>query len=619
MPAAFLIYVPLKLASVKTLWALEPIGGTPVLARLVKRLRKWPPEDFLIRVLAHEGWGAERLKAALPDLEDQIVASPARSRIAAAAQFCRENPATKQILLFPETGLFPDLSRTRDCLDKHRAGKADATKADLPLGLVPLVLERAAVIRLDELGLPEEVGNDPFAAMQKANSLFPRDPQLRFRTLLVKQQELHQPFEAERLPAACLSKDGLFLEAAAKAEAGGEGGSVDDEAYRFKEAVLKLQDEVPPLPNFPAAPAGVVPVLFITPYTGFSGAEESYVQLIRHLDQKRFFPYVVLQKVGETSERLKAAGIPTHVTLTDFTEPSHRHRRFFEGLLKKFGIRLVHTNGDAGLPLAFAAAGAGVPVIGHVRSYLGPRMTPGLQMASRWITVSEAVAKDLRRGNVHPHHVFGIHNGLDLKTASSWDRATERTRTGITENQKVIVVVARIDPQKRLELVLRAMPELIKSCPEALVLLVGESYGDQQGYRHRLEQTIRDGRLGKHVRFWGFEKVIGRVYAMADALLVANEAEPFGRSILEALAAGVPVVAPDTGGHVEILQHDANALLYPARQHLGIVDALLKLVRDSALAKRLADEGRKTAGSLTIEEHVRKVCEVYEGLLKRND
>jgi glycosyltransferase involved in cell wall biosynthesis len=92
--------------------------------------------------------------------------------------------------------------------------------------------------------------------------------------------------------------------------------------------------------------------------------------------------------------------------------------------------------------------------------------------------------------------------------------------------------------------------------------------------------------------------------------------EPFGHSILEALAMKVPVVAPNRGGHTEILRHYKNGVLFDWRSVESLSTELIRLLSNPAIAAGLAQEGRKTIEALDISTHAAKVAALYDDLLK---
>jgi len=93
------------------------------------------------------------------------------------AEFLRTHDHLKTLLLFSENAIFPDTKLTLSLLESHRQGRVEATSApDYPAGLVPEIFEKAALTRLAELGLPEDVIADFMTAINKANQLFPDDP-----------------------------------------------------------------------------------------------------------------------------------------------------------------------------------------------------------------------------------------------------------------------------------------------------------------------------------------------------------------------------------------------------------------------------------------------------------
>jgi len=622
--SAVLIYVGPKPTSNYSLWLLEPLQGVPVLVHLLKRLHTGLPiGDFEYHVVCHEGVMSDKLPDVSKAGDARLFVSKAPSRLEALVQFAEANAHLNTLLIFDENSIFPDCLLTFKALQLHRREHAEGTVAPgFPAGLLPQIYQTKALYRLKELELPDDVSTDFASVMQKANELFEGDEEakdLRFKLQELNRETLPNDLIAERLPSRLLIEGSNERKAAEVVLEKASRLRYDStEAYRYKEELLRIETST----NFQfqtvtAARPGVIPILYASMYGTFSGAEESFANLIIHLDRARYQPVVVLSYKGFLSDKLIEAGIPVEIANFNPMILKPQSTRYFDALLHHFGTRIVHLNGKAGEALPLAAHYAGIPVVAHVRTFMGNMAPSILKYATRIITVSEAVARDLRRSDLEPGKVQCIYNGQDLNAfcADRYDKLSLRQATGIAPDALVISLIARIAPQKRLEFLLEALPEVLQKFPKALALLVGEYYPLEASYYDRVQKTVDRLGLRDHVRFWGFEKEIAKIHALSDTLVNCTLDEPFGRSILEALSMGVPVVAPDRGGHIEMLRHNENALLFDAYHPHSLSVELIRLYSNPDLAERLAKNGLKTIQKFDITSHVQQVSALYETLL----
>ena len=186
-----------------------------------------------------------------------------------------------------------------------------------------------------------------------------------------------------------------------------------------------------------------------------------------------------------------------------------------------------------------------------------------------------------------------IPNEVDLKPFSDTEKDEGRSE------RPTILFAGRLEYEKGVQTLLEAMPEIAARMPEARLLLAGNGT-----YRPELERLTGELKLGDRVSFEGFvdETRLRSLYRTADVAVVPSLYEPFGLVVLEAMAAGTPVVASDTGGLREILTHDGTGLLFPPGDASHLTRTVLRLLGDAALCERLARDAQNalvTRGSWT--------------------
>ncbi len=182
--------------------------------------------------------------------------------------------------------------------------------------------------------------------------------------------------------------------------------------------------------------------------------------------------------------------------------------------------------------------------------------------ANKVIVASGSMKRECEHFHLPSEKVEVIPNGIDsAKYQLPVDRWWVRSRYGLQPNEKLVLCVGRLVPQKGIEYLIRAAPLIHSRYPEAKLLIVGDGW--QRDQLERLAQSV--GYRWK-ITFTGFlpdQEVIALMNS-ADVLVVPSIYEPFGIVALEGMAAGVPVVASQIGGLAEVINHDhTGVFVYP--------------------------------------------------------
>jgi glycosyltransferase involved in cell wall biosynthesis len=266
--------------------------------------------------------------------------------------------------------------------------------------------------------------------------------------------------------------------------------------------------------------------------------------------------------------------------------------------------RLVGT--QLGIPALFTAHGwsftTGVPALPARLYRWVERLTAGL--ADRIITVSEYDRQlALRYRVVSPAKLVTVHNGMpDVAPAlrAEPERCPPR-----------LVMIARFEPQKDHTTLLRALAQL-KATPWELDLIGDGPLRAQAG------ALVAELGIGQRVRFLGFRRDIGEQLAAHELFLLISHWEGFPRSILEAMRAGLPVVASDVGGVRESVLQGQTGFVVPP-QDVGALSARLEtLLGDPGLRARLGAAGRRRYEQhFTFERMFEETLAVYSALTRR--
>ena len=263
-------------------------------------------------------------------------------------------------------------------------------------------------------------------------------------------------------------------------------------------------------------------------------------------------------------------------------------------------IQIIHSHGKgAGLYGRIAArlTGAasihtfhGIHPAGYGRPYL--RLERAL---ARWsfavVHVSESQAAEARALGLAPAgRTRVIVNGIDAAfvRAAAARAPISRAMLTLRPDALVLATVARFDPVKRLEVLVRALPLLVARVPEAQLLIVGD--GPE---RDALRALARRLAPGDRVVFAGAIPDAARVLPLVDLYVTASRREGLPLAVLEAMACGLPVLATEAPGHVDAVEPEVTGRLVPVDDAPGLAAAAALLLRDPALRARMGRAGRE--------------------------
>lgn len=603
-------------STLHTHWPLEPLDGLPTVAHLFTRLRKAFPDTAAV-TLGVVGYGGEpnsRIADTLRPYQVESHLSSLGTPPQVLAELSRSfSGRVQHIALYPDTSVFPDCLLSREIMSYHESQRADATVCDeAPVGLVPVIYRVEAILRIAKFGLPGDAGDDCLAIMRDANELL-TEPY--HRPFLIKSFPLPANYHSllTSLPARVLVgnySSRLAAEQVVRSDAASLALDCSP-ALEMRKCLAALQ-RFPPCRARPPAGARCT-ILFATNFAAYSGAEESFYQLIRGLDRSRYRGIALVPHEGVLSEKLRQAGIDVEVAYNDLDTIHPDSFHYFAELLRYNEARILHINSSAGTALLATALSLKIPIVTHVRRLLGKAAPDWLNCSHAVVAVSEAVRRDLLRSGIDPNLVTTIYNGIDL---SEFNLQGLQIPAPADVARKTVLMVARICREKRQELMVEAAAILCRKIPDLTVLFVGEAGPADQPYACRVMQLIQKVGLAKNVQFLGFQKRLQELYASSDAMVLCNAEEAFARCVLEALAMRVPVVAPRTGGHTELLSDGDTCVQFQPGDPESLARSIERVLCDRALSQRLAENGERLARQLSIEEHVQRMGSLYEKILR---
>jgi glycosyltransferase involved in cell wall biosynthesis len=240
-----------------------------------------------------------------------------------------------------------------------------------------------------------------------------------------------------------------------------------------------------------------------------------------------------------------------------------------------------------------------------------------LASADAVVALSELHAEYLeRQEGIDPGKIRIIENGIDVERYATppaqGTSAALRDDIGVGRDDHVVMMVAALRPEKAHEALLSAARSIVASRQGVKFLIVGD--GDR---RAELERMRNDLELGEHVLFLGVRSDIPQLLAIADTVVLPSHpaVETLPMAVLEAMAAGVPVVASAVGSIPDLIEHKRNGLLIQPADANGLRGAICYIIDNKEESRSLAEAARATVREkYTIEQMVSSYAALFERL-----
>ncbi len=355
------------------------------------------------------------------------------------------------------------------------------------------------------------------------------------------------------------------------------------------------------------------------------GAEVLAARLARRLSERYRFVFACLDEAGSMAPGLRDEGFPVHV-LDRRPGVDFACARRLAALARDERVGVMHAHQYspflyAGLsrwprrrpPVLFTEHGRAFPdLTGWSHKPVNRLLLRG---GDRVVGVGRAVRQVLIDKEGLPAGRVGvIYNGIDTQAyANPGSRAEVRRELGLGPDDFVAIFVARLDPIKDHATALRALARVAAVRDDAKMVVAGEGPASDAV----AAEVARLG-LGGRVVVAGVRADVARLLGGADVSVLTSLSEGIPLSLIEAMAAGLPVVATRVGGVPEVVEDGVTGLLAPSGDDAGVAEALLRLAADPGLRAGLGRRGRARAEAVFSEAQMHaSYCEAYDAMAPR--
>jgi glycosyltransferase involved in cell wall biosynthesis len=211
-----------------------------------------------------------------------------------------------------------------------------------------------------------------------------------------------------------------------------------------------------------------------------------------------------------------------------------------------------------------------------------------------------------------PQKLLKIHSGVDVKQfkQSNGNMVEKRRSLGLDQNGKIVGFVGWLLPIKGPGYLLKAMDYVWQEYPDTALVFVGKGDLDMD-LRAQALKVSANGR----VKFLGWREDIDEIMPVFDMLVLPSLNEGMGRVLVEAMAAGKPVVASRTGGIPDLVWHGETGYLVPPADEKALADGIKKLLDDAGRAWEMGQQGKKRCQQFSLEAMIEKLDALYAGLI----
>jgi len=408
--------------------------------------------------------------------------------------------------------------------------------------------------------------------------------------------------------------------------------------------------------------AGQRRVLYVDTAPSAGGSVISLYELLRNLDRSRYEPIVLAYTPHAFVTKLGTLGLdvvvwdvygaqdhrPAWVVDTRGSAPARWLRqhgwgsslyhalgfammlvrrvwpraRALRRIIEQKKIELVHTNIRVGHDREgiIAARLAGVPCVCHIRdleqlNWFDRQLA---KMVDSFIYISEAVQKMHLQSGVRRDKGRVVYNAVDSAAfAGTLDAVRARQSLCLTDDDLAVGIVGRLERWKGQDVFLRALALVREAVPRAKGVVIGEPVPYDLDYNRLLRALCDELGLSEHVIFSGFRQDMPAVMSVLDVVVLASTSpEPFGRVLIEAMAAGKPVVATSGGATCEIVENGTHGLLVPPGDAHELAEAIIRVLTDREMAAAMGSQGRaRVREQFNMRQLVDGVQAIYDELL----
>ncbi|HYW73319.1 MAG TPA: glycosyltransferase family 4 protein [Pyrinomonadaceae bacterium] len=341
------------------------------------------------------------------------------------------------------------------------------------------------------------------------------------------------------------------------------------------------------------------------------GGEKHLADLANALAQRGHDVFAALSPGSPVRSLLSSVAPPNIVELPMRNSLNLATAMKLSRLVRAQQIEIVHAHIARDYPLAALAIGrskASLVLTRHVLFPLSRIHKLTLRRTARVIAVSRAVANSLYAQRIFDRQkIVTIHNGIDIAKFAGASSGTRSNRQPLR-----VGTIGHLAPIKGQEDFVRAAVFVNQRRNDVEFFIAGADKSPEQPNQKTLEKLISEERMASHIHIIGWVDDVAAFLSTLDIFVSSARSEPFGLSIVEAMAAGVPVIATASEGAREIIEDNQSGRIVPIADPASLAHSLTELLHDEAERRRLSLNGQTAAREhFCLERMVEQTEGVY--------
>lgn len=380
-------------------------------------------------------------------------------------------------------------------------------------------------------------------------------------------------------------------------------------------------------------------ILFLNHNAFLGGAEIVFVKLLKYLNRDIIEPIVITAEEGPLVEQLRAHGVKVHIMPIDSGGLAQKRDRYELNLIKtvrslnicvRYAYKIADFAKSRGIDKIFcnniraqiygtlAGYFSNIPVIWRfhdilsgddfiypvrkLMSFLGNR-----RIVVKILPVSQAAENSLRKQGIKDWKLQTIYNGIETFHKSICKNKL-RSEYHISSSTKLIGMIGRITPLKGQKIVIEAVSKILKDNPHIVLFIIGAAFSEEEkNYEKSLRRLAENLGVRRQIIFTGFKKNIPSLLTELDLIVHASlKPDSFPTVIIEAMAAGRPVIASNCGGVPEMVQHEETGLLFPCGDSDRLASCIRYALSNEEKMCQWGEDARKRAvDKFAIEKYIK--------------
>jgi len=370
-------------------------------------------------------------------------------------------------------------------------------------------------------------------------------------------------------------------------------------------------------------------ILFVMLQMAMGGAERLILNLARKLDRSRMNPSIAWFLGDRSLEEFRELGIPMfHISKTKRIDLGAMCA--LDDVIQNNNIHIV--NSHHFMPTVYSFYGS---KIRHHKKLIYTEHSEWEidEIPWKWqkvgrfllnrtdgvVGVNEAVSKKIKsKFGADGSRIFTIANGVELRAGPQKDRNDVlRNQLGIRSNEKVIGIVANFRRNKNHIFLLRAVSEVVKKNADVKLLVIGKGFDfDPENSEADIEKYIRAKGLTHNVLLLGYRADVGALLNIMDVFCLTSFQEGLPISLIEAMAAGLPVIGTDVEGIRDVVVPNENGFLVQNNDVIALRECLLRLLENDALRLRMGGKSKTLAEKkYSLSECVSRYQELFSSVM----